>query len=153
MQRLGLPAHPAPTIGDPVIRAAAMDFTPARVVGIACAGGMLQVVYADGSGLAAPADEFLVVPATWRPPPPRRLSRVQQLELMYDDEIPPGLIAAAEAEDTAPAMLAARRDEAAAWLTWLATHLHPLDPARFAEPLARAQAALTAAAMAEPAAA
>lgn len=153
MQSLGLSARPAPTIGDHVIRAAAMDFTPTRVTGMSPSGQMLQVAYEDGGETFAPAADFLVVPETWRPPPPRLLSQMQQLELMYDGEIPPALAEAAEAADATPAMRAARRDEAAAWLAWLATQLHPLDPARFAEPLARAQAALAAATAAELAAA
>jgi hypothetical protein len=149
MQNIGRATRSVPQVGDRVIRVEAMDFAPARVIGISPSGRMLQAAYEDGSEVCAPATAFLVVPETYRPPPPRSLSQAHQLELMYDGEIPPGLTEAAARVDASPAALAGRWDEAAAWLAWLASDLHPLDPTRFAEPLARARAALTAATAAE----
>lgn len=146
MQILGPSAPTAPCVGDRVIRAEGPDFVPAKVCAISPSGQMIGVAYPGGGTLFAPADAFLAVPESYLPPPPRRLSEVQQVELMYDGEIPAAVIEAAEASDAKPEAIAARRDASAAWLAWLTAQLHPLDPARFAEHLVRARAALAAAA-------
>ena len=151
MEFLGQPDGPAPQVGDRVIRLDGPDFVPGRVCEISPSGRMVSVEFPGGGSLFAPAAGFLVVPDGYLPPPPRRLSEAQQVELMYDGEIPAGLLDAASKRDTAPEALGARRAAAAEYLDWLSTHLHPLDPARFVEPLAHARAlsvAATAATMA-----
>ena len=146
MQILGPSAPAAPRVGDRVIRVEGPDFVPGRVCEISPSGRMVGVDFAGGGSLFAPSAEFLAVPDSYLLPPPRRLSETQQVELMYDGEIPPGALDAAEERDAAPEAVAARREAAAAWLAWLTVQLHPLDPARFAERLARARAALATAA-------
>jgi len=134
----------APRIGDRVIWTEGSDFLPGRIAAVTSSGRMIEVEFAEGGTLVAPATGFLVVPDSYLPPPPRRLSEVQQVELRYDGEIPPGALDAAERRDAAPEVIVAQRDAAAAWLAWLSTHLYPLDPGRFA--LHQARAALAAAA-------
>lgn len=147
MQNLGRSASAAPRVGNWAIRIAGPDFAPALVYEITPSGRMISVAYPGGGKLFAPTEEFLAVPDSYLPPPARRLTEVQQVELMYDGEIPPRVLEAADGRDAAPEAIAARHDAAAAWLAWLSTWLYPLDPARFAEPLARARAAAVPAAL------
>lgn len=146
MQILGLSAPAAPRVGDRVIRVERPDFGPGRICEISPSGRMIGVEFAGGGSLFAPAAGFLVVPESYLPPPPQYLTEIQQVELMYDGEIPPGALDAAERRDAARDAIAARRDAAAAWLAWLSTHLYPLDPVRFAAHQERARAAQAAAA-------
>jgi hypothetical protein len=134
-----------PRPGDRVIWINGPDFTPARICEISPSGRMIGVEFPGGGSLFAPAAGFLAVPESYLPPPPRYLTEIQQVELMYDSEIPAGVLDAAERRDAAREAIAAQRT-AAAWLAWLSAHLYPLDPLRFAAHQERARAALAVAA-------
>lgn len=94
-----------------------------------------------GGESGGPVSGFLPVPDSYENPPAWHLSEVRQVELMYDDRIPTGVLEAAELRDASAAVIGAKFQAAADHLFWVGQHLYPLDPDRFGEHLACAQRA------------
>jgi hypothetical protein len=131
-------------LGTRVIRADGGDFR-ARTVIAATPRYIVAADLARGGECAAPAADFLAVPADWSDPPPLHVSEIRALECAQSGPIPPAARAAAAVRDAGLPALARRLDAAEAWLAWVLEHLRPLAPVQFEPQLLAAQSSRAAA--------